>query len=110
VQASFQRQRKRCQVRFDASGIDGRGFTDNISPTGMLIHSKLTSSPGSILRGEIFLPDGAKMNFEAEVRWVHKATGQLAELFQNSMGLKFLAPPGEAYFQLLLKSPLSRSG
>jgi PilZ domain len=110
MKATLQRQRRRCQVRFDAKGIDGAGFTDNLSPTGMLIHSKLTSSPGSILRGQIFLPDGAKMDFEAEVRWVHKATGQLADLFQNSMGMKFLVPPSEAYFQLLLKSPTSRSG
>jgi hypothetical protein len=110
MQASFQRQRKRCQVKFDANGIDGAGFTGNLSPSGMLIHSKLTSSPGSILRGQLFLPGGDKTEFEAEVRWVQKATGQLAELFQNSMGLKFLVPPGEAYFQLLMKSPIGRAG
>jgi len=104
------RQRKRCQVRFEAGGIDGAGFTGNLSPTGMLIHSKLTTPPGSILRGQLFLPGGAKMDFEAEVRWVQKATGQLAELFKNSMGLKFLVPPGEGYFQLLMHSPVGRSG
>jgi hypothetical protein len=76
----------------------------------MMIHSKVTSSPGSVVRGQIFLPGGAKLDFEAEVRWVQKATGQLAELFKNSMGLKFVVPPGEAYFQLLMKSPAVRSG
>ena len=102
------RLRKRFQIRFDAKGVGGTGFTGNVSPSGMLIHSKLTTSPGTVLRGKMFLPDGAAMEFEAEVRWVHKAIGQLAELFRNSMGLRFVAPPGEAYFQLLVKPSTDR--
>jgi hypothetical protein len=99
-----QRQRRRLQVRFDARGVAGTGFTGNLSPAGMHIQSKHTSAPGSILRGQILLPGSAHTDFQAQVRWVHKATGPLVQLIQSAMGLKFVVPPGEAYFQLLLKS------
>jgi hypothetical protein len=101
----IQRQRKRLQVRFDAKGIAGTGFTGNLSPTGMCIDSRVTSAPGSVVRGQILLPGSAPMEFQAQVRWVHKATGPLVQLFQSTMGLKFIAPPTENYFQLLLESP-----
>jgi len=102
----IQRYRKRFQVRFDAMGVAGTGFTGNVSPTGMRIHSKLAPTPGSILRGMLFLHDSAPMEFRAQVRWVHKAAGPLVQLFQSAMGLKFVVPPGENYFRLLLKSSI----
>jgi PilZ domain len=99
-----QRQRKRFQVRFDAKGIVGTGFTGNLSPSGLRIDSRVTSAPGSIVRGQILLSGNAPMDFQAQVRWVHKASGPLVHMFQSAMGLKFIAPPSENYFQLLLET------
>jgi hypothetical protein len=101
---SAQRDRKRFAVKFEAQGVDGGGFTANLSATGMQIHSNLALVPGSVLRGQMALPGGSKMEFEAEVRWVYRVTGPLAQLMQNSMGLKFVVPPTEVYFRLLAKA------
>jgi hypothetical protein len=99
------RERKRFQVNFSANGINGVGFTGNVSSTGMQLHSKFTTSPGGLLTGQISGPDGAKLNFKAEIRWVHKATGPLAQLVQGSMGLRFVVPPSETHLKTLVTPP-----
>jgi hypothetical protein len=104
-QRSVARQRKRFQVQFESGGIGGVGFTGNLSATGLQLHSKFTLAPGSILRGKLVISGGTQLEFQAEVRWVHRASGQLAQLFQSSMGLRFLVPPGESYLQQVLKPP-----
>jgi len=87
------RERKRFQVNFEAKGIRGVGFTENVSSDGMHLHSKFTSTPGSLVSGQISFPDGVKLDFRAEIRWVHKPIGPLSQLVQGSMGLRFTAPP-----------------
>jgi hypothetical protein len=101
---SVQRDRRRFPVKFEAQGVDGTGFTANVSATGMQIHSNLALAPGSVIRGRMVLPGGIEMDFEAEVRWVYKVTGPLAQLVQTSIGLKFVVPPSEVYFRLLAKA------
>lgn len=101
------RYRKRMQVGFEGKAGSGVGFTENVSATGMLLHSNFVCAAGTALRGRIQLPSGGEVRFEAEVRWARRAEGALAGLTKSSMGLRFLVPPEERFYQLLAKPAAS---
>ncbi len=97
------RFRKRLQVNFEGKGASGIGFTENVSATGMLVRSNAVCAPGTSLKGTLQLPGGGEVRFEAQVRWAHRAEGALAGLRKSSMGVRFLVPPEERFYQLLAK-------
>jgi steroid delta-isomerase-like uncharacterized protein len=99
----MKRFRKRLQVTFEGKGGAGMGFTENVSATGMLVRSNAVCAPGTPVRGTLQLPDGGEVRFEAQVRWSHRAEGALAGLKKSSMGLRFMTPPEERFYQLLAK-------
>jgi hypothetical protein len=101
----MKRERKRLQVNFEAKGIKGVGFTENVSSDGMNLHSKFTTAPGNLVSGQISFPDGAKLDFQAEIRWVNKPIGPLAQLVQGSMGLRFTVQPRESDLSALASTP-----
>jgi PilZ domain len=102
---SMTRLRKRLQVKFEKKeGGAGMGFTENVSATGMLVHSNFICKPGTSLTGTLQMPGGGEVRFEAQVRWASKAEGPLAQLVKNSMGLRFVVAPEERFYQLLAKS------
>ena len=51
------RYRVRLQVHYWAAGIDGRGFTRNVSDSGLLIETAGTAEVGQRLHLEVFAPD-----------------------------------------------------
>jgi hypothetical protein len=97
------RLRKRLQIKFEGKGGSGMGFTENVSATGLLVHSNLVCAPGAALSGTLQLPGGVAMQFKAQVAWMRRAEGPLAQLVKNSMGLRFVEPPDERFYQLLAK-------
>jgi hypothetical protein len=97
---SLNRPRKRLQIKFESQAGSGMGFTENISAGGLLLHSNLVCPPGTLLRGTIQL-GAQELRFDAEVRWARKTTGPLAQFMKNSMGLRFVTPPDERFYQLL---------
>jgi hypothetical protein len=99
------RLRKRLQIKFEGKTGSGVGFTENISPTGLLVNSNFTVAPGTTLTGTLQLPNGGEVRFEAQVRWARRAEGPLAQLIKSQMGLRFMVPPEERFYQLLAKPP-----
>ena len=97
------RPRKRLQIRFESKMGSGMGFTENVSAGGLLLHSNLVCPPGTTINGTLQLPGNQEIRFQAEVRWARKTTGALAQFMKNSMGLRFLTPPDEKFYQLLVK-------
>ncbi len=97
------RLRKRLQIKFEGKSGSGGGFTENVSATGLLVHSNLVCTPGTSLRGTLQLPDGLAMQFSAQVIWMRRTDGALAHLVKNSMGLRFLEAPDARFYQLLVK-------
>ncbi len=95
------RQRKRLQLELSGPAGAGMGFTENVSATGLLVHSNLVFPPGSRVRVTLRLPDGGTTSFDTEVRWSRRVEGALALTAKNSMGLRLLAPPDEGFYQLL---------
>jgi steroid delta-isomerase-like uncharacterized protein len=101
------RFRKRLQVAFEGKEGAGLGFTENVSATGMLVHSNFVCAAGTSLHGKIQLPGGGEVRFEAQVRWARRAEGAFAGLKKSSMGVRFVTPPEERFYQLLVK-PVDR--
>ncbi len=97
------RPRKRLQIKFESKMGSGVGFTENVSAGGLLLHSNLVCAPGTTVRGTLQLPGNVEIRFEAEVRWARKTAGPLAQFMKSSMGLRFLTPPDERFYQLLVK-------
>lgn len=95
--------RRRLQVKFHGQAATGLGFTENVSPTGMLVHSNVTCAPGHPVSGTLLVPGSGEVHFEAQVIWVRRATGPLAQLTKNSMGMRFTLPPDESFYRLLAK-------
>jgi hypothetical protein len=100
---SMTRLRRRMQIKFEGTSGAGMGFTENVSATGLLVHSSHVFAPGTAVHGTLQLPGGNQVHFEAQVRWSRRAEGPLAQLLSNSMGLCFLVPPEECFYQLLVK-------
>ena len=98
---NVQRLRQRLQVRFQVKGVSATGFTENLGPGGILIHSNATFAPGSLVSGTLLATTGAEMKFDAEIRWVRKIAGPLGRVTKSSMGFRFIGAPDEGYFRLL---------
>ncbi len=105
LKRSMTRLRKRLQIKFEGASGSGVGFTENVSATGLLVHSSHVCAPGVAVQGTLQLPDGGQVHFEAQVRWSRRAEGPLAQLQKSLMGLRFLVPPEERFYQLLVKPP-----
>jgi hypothetical protein len=83
------RHRKRMTMKF---GIDHPGrvaFTDNISQEGMCIRTAMVSPPGSRLKIELTLPDGAVAELEGIVMWAKKVPPNMIHLVKKcGMGVR----------------------
>jgi hypothetical protein len=102
----IRRIRGRLPVTFEAASGKGAGYTANYSPGGIQIVARLVYAPGTQLKGKMTLPDKVEVPFDAEVRWAKRVSvrGTVRDVSlqaQNTMGLKFLNPLGEAYFSFL---------
>ncbi len=95
------RIRRRLQVKFSGPGASGMGFTENISATGMLLHSMAACKPGLTISGTMTIPGAGEVPFEARVTWLRRITGPLAQFTKNSMGVTFTRAPDEAFYRLL---------
>ncbi len=93
----FTRVRARLRVVFDHDPRL-RAFTINLSRGGLCISSDYVTAPGTELGGAVVLPDGERANFEAMVAWARKVR---ALDDTNKMGLDFVIPPGENYYEMI---------
>ena len=90
----IKREPKRVFVRFGTSDLDKRGYTGNISETGMFIQTRSVFKPGSTIQvqfeveGEIFL-------LQAKVIWAKKSTAQFSRVLKDGMGIRYMDPPLE---------------
>ena len=97
----IQRIERHLQVTFDSRSKRGRAITENMSPGGLLLRSGTSLEPGAHLRGRLVLPGGEELPFEAEVRWTEKATGAGAKERPHMLGVEFVGPPDEPYYNFL---------
>jgi hypothetical protein len=98
---TYDRMHKRLRVQFETNDLKGIAITSDISPTGCQLHASAALKPGSRIRGMIVLADGSHVNFEADVRWSRHVTWALGQQMPNSVGVSFISPPGERFYQLL---------
>ncbi len=98
---SYGRMHKRLRVQFESKNLKGIAITSDISPTGCQLHASAALEPGSRLRGRLQLADGSYIAFEADVRWSRHVKWALGQQLPNSVGVSFVVPPGEGYYQLL---------
>jgi len=95
------RVRGRYRVEFESGGRRGTGVTANLSESGLHLSSVVVFLPGTRLSGQVRLPTGDDVSFQAEVRWAKKLRGPDALAMQNSMGLEFTEGPPPEYIGFL---------
>jgi hypothetical protein len=97
----LQRLERALPVAFEAGGRRGRAVTANVSAGGLLLRSNAALDPGAHIRGRLTLPGGKELAFDAETRWIGKAHGAGATQRPHLLGLEFLGPPEEPYYEFL---------
>ncbi len=98
---SLDRIHKRLRVQFESSDLKGIAVTSDMSPTGCQLHASSALKPGTRVRCKLMLAHETVVDFEAEVRWSRYVKWALGQQLPNSVGVSFLSPPGEGYYQLL---------
>ena len=98
---SLDRIHKRLRVQFESKDLKGIAVTSDMSPTGCQLHASSPLKPGTRVRGKLLLAKEPPVDFEAEVRWSRYVKWALGQQLPNSVGVSFVSPPGEGYYQLL---------
>src|SRR5579863_10074866 len=98
---SLDRIHKRLRVQFECNDLKGIAVTSDMSPSGCQLHASAPLKPGTRVRGKLLLKD-QPVDFEAHVCWSRHVRWALGQQLPNSVGIHFITPPGEAYYQLLL--------
>jgi hypothetical protein len=85
----IKRHRKRMTMKFGVESASRIAFTDNISLQGMCIRTAMVCPPGSRLKIELTLPDGAVAKLAGVVMWAKKVPPNMIHLVKHcGMGIK----------------------
>jgi len=88
------RGKRRIEVLYGPGEPLYKGYTGNVSPTGLMIRAVRVFAPGSRLNLRIKLDDRL-YSVKAEVRWARQGEVQLLSTGRVGMGVRFLRPPEE---------------
>ena len=86
-----ERARRRVMVRYGVASAQHRGFTKDLSSTGMFIRTNKVFVPDTTIQVEIQFPDRT-FSMWARVIWAKKVPPQLAHILECGMGICFIDP------------------
>lgn len=89
-----ERARRRVMVRYGVDRAQHRGFTKDLSATGMFIRTNKVFTPGTTIQVEIQFPD-RNFNLWARVIWAKQVPPQLAHILECGMGICFINPDAQ---------------
>ncbi len=84
------RRRRRLPVRFWREGMQGTGFTADVSKTGAMIETTIGAEIGDRIHIELALPDGTPFFAEGLVVRKKVYPPQARSLFKSGLGIKFV--------------------
>ncbi len=87
-----QRHRKRVMVRFGPDKPEKTAFTNNLSEHGILLQSRYTFPPGTMLNVEVDSPGNPTFILVGRVVWVKRVPLRLQQVKSSTMGLYFKEP------------------
>jgi Tfp pilus assembly protein PilZ len=82
------RVRRRLKLRFWNDGLEGRGFTHDLSVTGMLIETTTAVEIGTRLHIELDLPDEGTYFSEVQVRRKKVIPRQAQSMYKPGLGVR----------------------
>jgi hypothetical protein len=88
MRRKYPRKRRRLAVQWGIDEVQWRGFTTDLSLSGMGVRTNRFVPPGT----EILLHfdmDGTSCTAHGTVRWVRQGSYRLAHLIPNMMGIEF---------------------
>ena len=88
------REKRRFEVRYGLGEPEFKGYTANISPSGLMIRAIRVYAPGSRLNLEMRFNDKV-FKVQAQVRWARRGNVQFLQTGRIGMGLRFLQPDEE---------------
>jgi hypothetical protein len=93
-QDSTKREKRRFEVRYGVEKPEHKGYTGNISRSGLMLRAVRVFPRGSRLRLEITLDD-RRFRIQAEVCWAREGGVRFLSTGRIGMGLRFLEPSEE---------------
>ena len=88
---NLERFRKRFTIRFGVGELQFKGFTEDISTTGLFIKTAKPPNPGSLVMVELLLDEQRSVQVEARVMWAKKYPPQLVHLVKKGgMGVRIV--------------------
>lgn len=96
------RCRKRLKVRFGKTDPIHVAFTEDLSDTGLFLHTAFIYPPQTPLHFEMAASDGAHIHLEGIVMWAKKLPPSVIHKLKGGMGIRitrFVAGK-EAFFRL----------
>jgi predicted thioesterase len=97
------RVRRRHPVTLEVRGRSYPAISGDLSPTGLLLHSREIFLPGTAISGHLKLGT-RELHFSALIRWSRSAARASDSEALHSMGLSFLDSPGAAYLSYLTRA------
>ena len=102
------RAKRRVMVRYGIEKTDKRGYTRNMSPTGLFIGTNTVFKPDSTIQVTLEFKERT-FSMWARVVWAKKVPPQLAHVLDCGMGVCFIDPPAE-WFDFVVEWQKSRPG
>lgn len=93
------RFRRRVEVRYGPGTPHFKGFSGNISETGIMVRAIRVFGPGVVLNMELDFP-GRTVLVRGTVLWAREGSVQLLPTGRIGMGIKLIDPPPE-FFEAL---------
>jgi len=85
------RLKKRLTLKFGTEAPTKVAFTEDLSPNGLFVKTVSPAPPGTRVKIELTLPDGAIVLLEGMSRWRKSAPPQVIHLLnKKGMGIKIL--------------------
>lgn len=88
------RAKRRIMVKYGVEKLDKRGFTKNVSDTGLFVRTNTVFVPDTTLQLEIAFPERT-FGMWGRVIWAKKVPPQLAHILDCGMGICFIDPDPE---------------
>lgn len=88
------RIRRRVEVLYGLKEPTLRGYSGNISRTGIMIRCTRVFGPGLLLRMVIRFPD-EEIHAHGRISWAREGSLTLLSTGRIGMGVKFIDPPGK---------------
>lgn len=88
------RYRRRVEVRYGPATPHFKGYSGNISETGIMIRAVRVFGPGIILNMDLDFPGGT-IRLRGRVLWAREGSVQLLTTGRIGMGVRLIDPPAE---------------